>query len=98
MLSLVCLSAPVAGKVPEALPCTRPPPIPCLPGHMTLPPPLLPPAAKKTGRAVALSVNLPSGEPLMRAWAEKRLLQELQALQLVRRGAVARAGGQVLPC
>lgn len=43
-----------------------------------------PPAAKKTGRPVALSVNLPSGEPLMRAWAEKRLLQELQALQLVR--------------
>lgn len=42
-------------------------------------------AAKKTGKAVALSVNLPAGEPLMRAWAEKRLLQELQALQLVRR-------------
>ena len=33
---------------------------------------------------MALSVNLPSGEPLMRAWAEKRLLQERQALQLVR--------------
>lgn len=47
-------------------------------------PPITPGAAKKTGRAVALSVNLPSGEPLMRAWAEKRLLQELQALQLVR--------------
>lgn len=54
-------------------------------------------AAKKTGKAVALSVNLPAGEPLMRAWAEKRLLQELQALQLVRRGLFRnRAGGAVL--
>ncbi len=41
---------------------------------------------------MALSINLPSGEPLMRAWAEKRLLQELQALQLVR----ARGGNALL--
>lgn len=59
-------------------------PLLATPKHHSLPLPS-PPAAKKTGRAVALSVNLPSGEPLMRAWAEKRLLQELQALQLVRR-------------
>ena len=43
----------------------------------------MPRAAKKTGRAVALSVNLPAGQPLMRAFAEKRLMQELQQLQLV---------------
>lgn len=40
-------------------------------------------AAKRVGRSVALSVNLPGNQPLMRAFAEKRLLQELQQLQLV---------------
>lgn len=32
---------------------------------------------------MALSVNLPANEPLLRAFAEKRLLQELAQLQLV---------------
>ncbi|PSC72300.1 phosphoglycolate phosphatase [Micractinium conductrix] len=39
--------------------------------------------SKRTGRSVALSVNLPANQPLMRAFAEKRLLQELRQLQLV---------------
>lgn len=42
-----------------------------------------PSAAKRVRQSVALSVNLPANQPLMRAFAEKRLLQELQALQLV---------------
>lgn len=46
--------------------------------------PLVPCAARKTGQSVALSVNLPPNEPTMRAFAEKRLMQELQELQLVR--------------
>ncbi|KAL4452358.1 hypothetical protein ABPG75_008020 [Micractinium tetrahymenae] len=43
--------------------------------------------AKRSGRSVALSVNLPASQPLMRAFAEKRLLQELQTLQLVQQAA-----------
>lgn len=43
--------------------------------------------AKRVRQSVALSVNLPANQPLMRAFAEKRLLQELQALQLVQQTA-----------
>ena len=38
---------------------------------------------------MALSVNLPANQPTMRAFAEKRLLQELEALQLVGLGGFA---------
>jgi hypothetical protein len=58
----------------------------------------MPPAAKKTGRPVALSVNLPAGQPLMRAFAEKRLMQELQQLQLVSPPARLPAGGGAWHC
>ena len=43
------------------------------------------------GRPVALSLNLPPDQHEMRLFAEKRLLQELQQLQLVR--ACIAAGG-----
>ncbi|KAL4450043.1 hypothetical protein ABPG77_010712 [Micractinium sp. CCAP 211/92] len=43
--------------------------------------------AKRAGQPVALSVNLPANQPLMRAFAEKRLLQELQTLQLAQHTA-----------
>lgn len=43
--------------------------------------------AKKVGKPVALSVNLPANQPLMRAFVEKRLLQELQQLDLVQQAA-----------
>jgi hypothetical protein len=41
-------------------------------------------AAKRVGKPVALSVNLPANHPEMRAFAERRLLQELRQLDLVR--------------
>ena len=50
------------------------------------------------GRPVALSVNLPAGQPLMRAFAEKRLMQELQQLHLVSPPACLRAGGACHCC
>lgn len=40
-------------------------------------------AAKRVGQPVALSVNLPANQPEMRAFAERRLLQELEQLELV---------------
>lgn len=43
--------------------------------------------ARRVGRSVALSVNLPANQPLMRAFVEKRLLQEMQQLQLVQQAA-----------
>jgi hypothetical protein len=58
----------------------------------------MPPAAKKAGRPVALSVNLPAGQPLMRAFAEKRLMQELQQLQLVSLHSCLPSGGGPCHC
>ncbi|KAK9807900.1 hypothetical protein WJX72_012474 [[Myrmecia] bisecta] len=40
--------------------------------------------AQKTGQPVACSINLPPHTPLLQAFIERRLLQELAALALIR--------------
>ena len=47
------------------------------------------------GKPVALSVNLPANQPLMRAFVEKRLLQELQQLDLVTGEVAAASVGRI---
>lgn len=43
--------------------------------------------AKRTGLPVAASVNLPASSPTLKAWAERRLVAELDRLQLSRPAA-----------
>lgn len=42
-----------------------------------------PAVAKRTGLSVAASVNLPPNAPLVQAFVERRLVQELEQLKLV---------------